>query len=90
MVAPYEQSAPSVFLTSCSVEGGVPTEADGGDNIDLDPEFVDAPGLDFSLGPDSPARDIGITSFAWSCTGLNVDLSGGIGAGPDIGAIETP
>ena len=51
---------PSISVTSCCIEGGVPTGAtDGGGNITDDPLFADAANGDYSLAAGSPCIGAG-------------------------------
>ncbi len=85
----YEQFEPVIYISSSIVEGGVPAEADAGANLDQDPLFVDAAAGNVALGAKSPARNVGVSSFAWGCTGTNIDLTVDTASGPDLGAIES-
>ena len=54
-------------------------------DLNLDPKFVDAPGKDYRLMPDSPAVDAGLD------LGIAFDHDGNprlVGAAPDLGAYE--
>ncbi|MCB0632575.1 MAG: gliding motility-associated C-terminal domain-containing protein [Lewinella sp.] len=64
-----------VVLAYCDVAGGLPDGInDGGNNVDVDPQFVNAAGGDLHLGPCSPLINTGLnTALPTDLTDLDGD-----------------
>lgn len=72
----------------------VPDDAEGSNNINSDPLFVDAGNEDFRLSENSPCIDAGIdsltivTAFGDTLTVVDLDPDEYVGAAPDMGYYE--
>ncbi len=68
----------------CDVEGGYAGEG----NLDLEPQFVNAPGGNFHLGPLSPCRDTG--DPAWVCNDPDATRNDMGAYGGPLGLMDIP